>query len=159
MFPWLHRHMIDLSHIDVTLIDGWGTSQFNRQDDEKWTRREHLFLKDRCTIGRLKLWKLCMEGCRQTQATRMKESKTKSHTPAVSCWIWHRTELTLSVTLAWNLALVSVLSFKCGGISNGLNQQVYRDKGMKQGHFMPVDNSCSYPLALKIIFWMSVFVK
>lgn len=157
MFPWLHRHMIDLSHIDVSIIDGWGTSHFNRQDDGKWARRERVFLKDRRTIRRLKL-EAVWRGCQQTQATCMKESKTKSHTPAVSCWIWHSTELTLSMTLAWSLALVSVLSFMYGGISNGLNQQVKREtKVWNQDIFMPVDNSCSHPLALKIIFWMSVF--
>lgn len=149
MFPWLHRHMIDLSHIDVSIIDGWGTSQFNnRQDDEKWARRERLFLR------RLKLWKQCGECCRQTQVTCMKESKTMSQTPAVSYWKWHSTDLTLSRTLAWSLALVSVLSFICGRISNGLNQQVKREKKVwNQDIFLPVDNSCSQDNLLNVCFW------
>ncbi len=100
MFPWLHRHMIDLSHIDVTLIDGWGTSQFNRQDNEKWTRREHLFLKDRCTIRRLKfgscVWR-AVDKLKPHAWKNQKQRATHQLCPAgydtalnSHCqWLWH----------------------------------------------------------------------
>lgn len=131
------------------------TAEEQVSSTDKTTRSEQeenvFFWKTDAQSEGLKLWKLCGECRRQTQATCMKESKTKSQTLAVSCWIWHSIELMLWTTLAWSLALVSVLSFVYGVISTDLNQQVKRDRGMKQDIFMPVDNSCSHSLALKII--------
>lgn len=34
--PLLHRHMIDLSHIDVSLIDGWGAPPIHRRVSFPW---------------------------------------------------------------------------------------------------------------------------
>lgn len=147
MFLWLYRHMIDLSHIDVSIIDGWGTSQFVRR-----TERE---------ANKKLLWTL--EAQSGVQSTGSCVEVLSTIEKLLHKWIKNTRwglrdttadELMLWMTLTWRFAL-SVHSFVFesqqveGKTLVSLNQPVKRDD--TKTVCVADDNSCSHPLTFKTI--------